>query len=146
VCLGTGSSVATKSINALARQVHALQTAYPEGRSTWKRGAVTWIGELQPTPHSRTYRIRVLYKSESGRPRVSVDRPKLLIAPGKPLPHVFRGNNLCLHMPGEWNDRMLIAETILPWTSEWLLHYELWLATGSWHGGGHEPDSEKREG
>ena len=31
---------------------------------------------------------------------------------------------------------MTIAKTILPWTSEWLVHYQLWLATGEWHGGG----------
>ena len=29
-----------------------------------------------------------------------------------------------------------IADTIIPWTSEWLLHYEIWVATGIWHGGG----------
>lgn len=32
---------------------------------------------------------------------------------------------------------MLIANTIVPWTSEWLFYYEIWLATGQWHGGGH---------
>lgn len=38
---------------------------------------------------------------------------------------------------------MLIADTIVPWASEWLLHYEYWLSTGTWHGGGHEPVSKK---
>ena len=33
---------------------------------------------------------------------------------------------------------MLIATTTVPWAAEWLLHYELWLATdGTWCGGGH---------
>ena len=39
-------------------------------------------------------------------------------------------------MKGEWAERMLIAEIIVPWISEWLLHYEIWLVTGEWHGGG----------
>ena len=31
---------------------------------------------------------------------------------------------------------MLIVDTIVPWTAEWLLHYEVWLATGEWLGDG----------
>lgn len=37
---------------------------------------------------------------------------------------------------GEWKPRMKLADTIVPWAAEWLLHYELWLATGEWGGGG----------
>ena len=43
-----------------------------------------------------------------------------------------------LHLHDEWNADMLISESVVPWTSEWLLHYELWLATDEWLGGGHE--------
>jgi hypothetical protein len=32
---------------------------------------------------------------------------------------------------------MLLSTTILPWTAEWLMHYELWLISGHWSGGGH---------
>jgi hypothetical protein len=38
---------------------------------------------------------------------------------------------------------MSIAETIIPWTSEWLYFYELWVFTGEWHGGGHAPGSDE---
>jgi hypothetical protein len=31
---------------------------------------------------------------------------------------------------------MSIADTIVPWTSEWLMYYEIWLATSDWYGGG----------
>jgi hypothetical protein len=32
---------------------------------------------------------------------------------------------------------MLIANTLVPWTSEWLAYYEAWLTTGGeWLGGG----------
>jgi hypothetical protein len=30
-----------------------------------------------------------------------------------------------------------VDNTILPWISEWLFFYELWLFTGDWLGGGH---------
>jgi hypothetical protein len=34
---------------------------------------------------------------------------------------------------------MSIADTIVPWTAEWLVHYEIWLMTGEWYGGGDCP-------
>jgi hypothetical protein len=41
-----------------------------------------------------------------------------------------------LHLPGEWKDHMFLADTILPWTSAWLMHYELLLSLGYWTGTG----------
>ena len=38
---------------------------------------------------------------------------------------------------------MLIADTIVPWTCEWLVHYEIWFATGEWHGGGEGLEEEQ---
>jgi hypothetical protein len=39
---------------------------------------------------------------------------------------------------------MLLAYTVVPWISEWLLYYELWLFTGEWTGGGHPYASQQR--
>ena len=33
---------------------------------------------------------------------------------------------------------MSISSTIIPWTSEWLYYYEIWLINGDWLGGGHD--------
>jgi hypothetical protein len=43
---------------------------------------------------------------------------------------------LCLYWPDgeQFNAGMYLAETILPWASEWLTYYELWQATGEWAG------------
>jgi hypothetical protein len=51
---------------------------------------------------------------------------------------VYPLNTLCLYYGSrEWNSSMLIANTLVPWTAEWLAHHEVWLATGGdWHGGG----------
>jgi hypothetical protein len=82
---------------------------------------------LQPTPASRTYTVRLVYR-HGRRPRVTVSDPPLALHPGaKALPHVYPGDELCLYYPGQWNHDMLLAATILPWTTEWLIHYELWL-------------------
>ena len=34
---------------------------------------------------------------------------------------------------------MSIADTIVPGTAEWLVHYEIWLVTSEWYGGGDWP-------
>jgi hypothetical protein len=53
------------------------------------------------------------------------------------LPHVYTDTGgLCLHEHGQWDQSLPIATTIIPWAAEWLLHYELWKATGVWTGGG----------
>lgn len=42
---------------------------------------------------------------------------------------------------------MNVALTIIPWTAEWLLHYEIWQVTDTWRGGGHlfePPDQDAR--
>jgi hypothetical protein len=70
---------------------------------------------------------------------VRVQRPQLDGRPGESLPHVYREGTLCLYRKGEWSSAMLIANSIVPWASEWLLFYEIWLATGEWHGGGDWP-------
>ncbi|GAB3967002.1 hypothetical protein GCM10027615_15560 [Plantactinospora veratri] len=52
-------------------------------------------------------------------------------------PHVYPADELCLYYPGGWKQNMLLSTTVVPWTAEWLMHYELWLVTGRWSGGGH---------
>jgi len=97
-----------------------------------------WTGDLQPGPLNDTYTVRMTYKV--GRtPRVTVLRPLLRVQDVEELPHVYAGDELCLHYPKQWSDRDMITETILPWVSEWLLHFEFYKIDGKWHGGGHEP-------
>jgi hypothetical protein len=56
------------------------------------------------------------------------------------LPHVFdtKKQQICLHYGpfGEWDSAMFLALKIIPWASEWLLFYELWVITGEWLGEG----------
>jgi len=67
-----------------------------------------------------------------------VIQPRLALHPDAHAPpHVYPGDQLCLYYPGEWRHDMLLVATVLPWTAEWLIHYEVWLVTGQWTGGGH---------
>ena len=96
-----------------------------------------WTATLQPTVLSREYTVQISYKPSSF-PQVKV-LSQLPTRPGEPLPHVYREGALCLHKVDEWSPDMLIADTIVPWTCEWLIQYEIWLAIGEWHGGGEDP-------
>ncbi len=103
------------------------------------RDRIIWTGKLQPTSASVTYTVRVDHRMGQV-PQVLVLDPPLERRPGEELPHVYRGDHLCLYYGDEFDDsKDFIAHTIVPWASEWLLHYELWLITGEWYGGGIHP-------
>lgn len=91
---------------------------------------------LQPAAMSRVYWVRIFY-NPGFRPKVFVKYPRIKNVSGEILPHFNPDNTLCLyHSAKEWTPAMYLAETIVPWTSEWLLHYEIWKGTGEWRGGG----------
>jgi hypothetical protein len=116
----------------------------PITRTNYTRaGRLRWEGEIQPTSHSESYLVRIDY-APPYRPRITVVSPKLAPPEGRQLPHVYPGERLCLCYPDQWRPEMRIDQTIVPWSAEWLFHYELWRFTGRWHGGGHlTPDLTK---
>ena len=120
-------------------QVQSLKKKYPDARTSWKRGVVSWTGQICPAPMCDTYTVNIAWRPGRSRPTVRVLKPTLESRPGERLPHVFADDSLCLHYHEEWSPKLKFAETIIPWTSEWLFFYEFWLTTGLWHGGGHEP-------
>lgn len=124
----------------LCKQMAALKRAFPDSNAVVKRNKLQWISRLTPSPLSETYRIRLEYSLEKS-PKVFVEEPPITEPEGRRLEHRFPDGSLCLYVPGvgEWQPEMLLVETIVPWTSEWLFHYELWLLTGEWYGGGIAP-------
>lgn len=123
---------------SLAAQAFALRRAFPDSRGRIVSGTkMVFDLHLQPTTASCRYAVRIEY-TQGRQPRVRVRDPSLRTRPGCPdIPHTYSADTVCLHLPHEWNSRMLIADTTVAWASEWLFHYELWLATGQWLGGGH---------
>ncbi len=98
-------------------------------------------GTLRPTSASREYAVTIIYEP-GRRPAAYVDGLRTR-EEGERIPHTYALDRPCLFFPagGEWRSDMMIATTIIPWLSLWLYYYEVWLATGSWEGGGipHEP-------
>lgn len=120
-----------------AQQAAGIVAVWPDQpRPSVKRGMLRWRGSLQPTALSPAYTASLVYK-QGEPPRVYIVEP--LLDPGHrtALPHVYEEDRLCLYTPGEWTPTMSLARTILPWTSEWLFHYEVWRTVDHWVGGGH---------
>jgi hypothetical protein len=133
--------------NSLVRQAFALRARFPEAKTKLMPTRFTWTGTLQPNELSRVYTVRITL-TEGRFPKVDVLDPALEGRPGESIPHLFADGSLCLHLEGEWDSTMLMVDTTVPWTSEWLLNYEVWKATGVWYGGGawpprrQDPDQE----
>lgn len=128
----------------IGNQVARMAISFPDLRAHrgWHKGICVWEGQLRPTEASRSYRVRIEYRVGSP-PRVTVLSPPL-----RPeAPHRFRSGRLCLYHPDDrsWYPGQYVADTIVPWTAEWLLFYEVWQDTGNWLGPEVLHDGEKRE-
>ncbi|MFD1786476.1 hypothetical protein ACFSC3_02710 [Sphingomonas floccifaciens] len=133
-------------------QIRAMTERFPTLKVVLDLLWVTiWEGEL--TPLSQPYRVRIVDHRgmDDGSFRFTSPWPSARLltpiarrpeAPDLPIPHIYgphddpRGADLCLFHPRsrDWTDDMLLAESIVPWTAEWLFYYEMWLVTGLWGG------------
>lgn len=127
---------------SLRLQQMALMKAFPDSESVISKNELVWRGHVVPTLMCRCYKLELRYKLGRS-PQVSLVEPQMETRHGEKPPHLYQGDILCLYFPGEWNGSMFLVNTILPWASEWLLHYEIWLACGEWKGGGKHPSSPK---
>lgn len=150
-------------LKSLGAQADAMRRTWPgfEPVVGLAPGSLIWFGDL--TGVERRFHLTIEHGLPlpgdvqlcRAMPVVRVLRPRIVpnwqAAEEAPLPHVYfewddlANSPLCLFDPrkGEWHHGMLIAETTIPWARRWLYNYELWEATGRWHGGGAHPDLEE---
>lgn len=129
----------THTLN-MGMQAGKIRSYFPLSKLTFSQNGLSWKYNITPSPLSASYDIKLTY-SKGTHPNVFVLNPKLELYPGKKyLPHVYDTDRqwLCIYYRKgkEWNSGLYIADTVIPWTCEWLLHYECWISTGIWHGGG----------
>lgn len=137
----------------LVHQAGTLKSYFPNSEIKRKGDKeLTWVGTVTPSPLSATYILKLHYKYKEGAEVFVIEPEPLQFAKGKTaLPHVYSTpeQQLCLYYPleKEWDTGMYYVKTLIPWACEWLVHYECWVATGTWHGGGihHETEAEKQE-
>ncbi len=126
----------TKRLSLILQRL-ALYRMFPESNLYINKNELVWEGELTPSIMSCTYRVELRYRLEYP-PTVRVLDPPLETREGEQIPHLYPDGRLCLYYPKarEWNSSKHLSDTIVPWASEWLFFYEIWLATGTWTGGG----------
>lgn len=118
-----------------ALQAFALRQLVPTGTARLGGGRLTWIGQVRPAPECADYVLRIDVRQRLV-PTVRVLSPALKPNNDGLLPHVYGDGTLCVNEADEWHSTMLLAQTLLPWACEWLIFYELWLATNIWYGDG----------
>lgn len=113
----------------------SLRTDFPEGQCNISDNDVLiWEGELQASPLSRIYKIKIRYEAYE-KPIVTIRSYGLKIPYLKHDIHMYNNGDLCLFYK-EWNPEMAMSKFIVPWICEWLYFYEHWCVTGQWLGGG----------
>lgn len=126
----------------LDEQVYRMGVVWPTLalRKRVRQKEAAWVGPFQPSPLSANYRVCVRYR-RGWCPEARVLSPKLELREGaNSLPHVNGDGTLCLHVQGEWQSWMFVADDFVPWISSWLYFYEVWFASGLWIGGGTHPN------
>ena len=128
-------------------QAMSIKHMFTDGKvNTMHDRQLTWTHTISPSPLGGIYKVKLVYHLTQS-PKIFVVTPKpLALAKGKTkLPHCYdqKQQRLCLYYPdgAEWNKAMLLSNTVIPWTYEWLYHYEIWLGTGEWTGGGVHPEN-----
>jgi len=111
---------------------HCVAKYFPFLQCTLRGKRLCCSGSITPFEGCDTYKIRIEYQ-EGRTPCVYIVDPHI-----EPDPeyHIYEEGNLCLFYPREspWSSTMRIHKTIIPWTAEWLVFYELWKLTGEWQG------------
>lgn len=98
-----------------------------------KTNVLICTGWLQPEGCKVKYKIKIEYVS-GHEPKTTILFPK--IDPNKEI-HMYNDHSLCLHYPPDmyWNAQIPIHNFTVPWVSEWIVFYELYLVNGNiWEG------------
>ena len=89
-------------------------------------------GTIMPSEDCDAYEIKITYRFGSV-PHVSVLRPQ--ITPRAAI-HMYSDGSLCLYFPEDtpWKPSDDLHQKTIPWTSEWLVFYELFKIRKKWLG------------
>lgn len=129
---------------SLALQAEWLKKRYPDSKCELKGNKLVWNGLINPTPLSKSYQIKLIC-DQNKIPEVYLIGKEIEGIDRKDLPHNFGVCNnkgyqavkLCLYYGKEFDNSNRFSDTLIPWAQDWLFHYETWLITNKWCGGGH---------
>lgn len=144
-----GNNYVKKKRYSLLDQRVSLLLLYKDSKCAIDKNELVWVGKIKPTPVSKEYTVLITYELYK-RPDIWVIGDELEKLDETGFPHIFdidgekKWVKICVHMPREFDSYRVLAKTIIPWVVEWLYFYEIWIATGEWLGGGHDPDEDEK--
>lgn len=125
----------------LATQLFNLKTMFPKSIGKVSKGMLRWsYDSFQSLSVSGVYRIEIEGKSQL-KPSVwlsggAIDSQTIVSAPHRyAIDEDGLRIKVCLDM-FDWRPCQLYSSTYIPWTMEWIAHFEIWCVTGEWTGGG----------
>jgi len=124
-----GKSKVKKRYLSIEQQVYSMRARFPQFQFFRRKDGPTWQGMVRTSEITSEYVVKVVYQGFL--PKVWIVNPEIF---GNK--HRYADGSLCLYETSDrsWHPNLLIADTIIPWTIEWLRLYELWLITGIWYG------------
>lgn len=99
---------------------------------TIKKDNLVCEGICKPTQRTIAYKIRIIYDGKKS-PKVYIIDP--VINYNDDIHMYPSDNSLCLYHSSDmiWDHRKHhLFDTIIPWTMEWFVFYEIYLITGKW--------------
>lgn len=124
------------------QQVNSIKSKFREFKIVHDPSYLKIFANIRPTSRSVSYEVKIKYKLNQY-PQIWVLNPALKRnLKNEKIPHMYDQKRLCLFQPkyGEFRFSDYLSETIIPWVSLWLYHYENWHMTGNWEGGGEHPE------
>ena len=98
-----------------------------------KKTVLVCAGTLKLANCRNIYSILIEYVA-GYEPKTTILSPNIM--PCQEI-HMYQDHSLCLHYPKDmvWNERTLIFKYTVPWISEWIYYYEIYLINGNvWEG------------
>ena len=92
------------------------------------RNVLTCTGSIKPDNCKGTYKVKI--ECVAGfEPKTTILSPE--IEPSEKI-HMYKDHSLCLHYPPDmkWGVQTMIYQYTIPWISEWIIFYELYLVNG----------------
>jgi len=118
-------------ISILGREKSLIKKNYEMIECKIQNGSLYCYGSYQPTENSITYSYRIKYDPTKS-PKIYVTNPVIQYHDDI---HMYpKDNCLCLYHKTDlvWSTEDHLFDTIIPWTHEWFLFYEIYLITGKW--------------
>jgi hypothetical protein len=117
----------------LSYQRKLIEDHYSFLSCTIKNNVLTCVGALQPKNCMGQYKVKIEYVA-GHEPKSTIISPKIVPSPKV---HMYQDCSLCLHYPRDmvWNEKTKLYQYTIPWISEWIIFYEIYLINGNkWEG------------